>query len=208
MVKLIPAVTMEYLRLNQGLMLSSEKQLPARPSTENLESFIKSINQDLPAVHESAKSLLRTMGCILAVDVVIDGQIDTVPALLQAIFGGGAEQTAGTLGASLSVAAAGAIMLGFIAYRGIQAAQRHDAAQRGYINEVMMNLATDFKARQMEIYDDAMERVRDRLHRGLGIAYRLDAGLSQRDNLLRALSALEVNRLRVLRGIREQQLLA
>lgn len=208
MVKLIPAVTMEYLRLNQGLMLSSEKQLPARPSTENLESFIKSINQDLPAVHESAKSLLRTMGCILAVDVVIDGQIDTVPALLQAIFGGGAEQTAGTLGASLSVAAAGAIMLGFIAYRGIQAAQRHDAAQRGYINEVMMNLATDFKARQMEIYDDAMERVRDRLHRGLGVAYRLDAGLSQRDNLLRALSALEVNRLRVLRGIREQQLLA
>lgn len=208
MVTLIPAVAMEYVRLNQGLMMSHSDNLPAKPTTANLGEFINGINEDLPAVHESAKSLLRTMGCILAVDVAIDGQIDTVPALLQTIFGGGAEQAATTLGASLSLAAAGAIVLGVVAYRGMQAAQRHDAAQRGYINEVMVNLANDCKVRQMEIYDEAMERIRDRLHRGLGVAYRLDAELSQRDNLLRALAALEANRLRLLRGIREQQLLA
>ncbi|KAF1053637.1 MAG: hypothetical protein GAK43_01307 [Stenotrophomonas maltophilia] len=230
MITLVPAVAMEYLRINQGLMLKHAAQLPQAPTTQSMGQFIGDISKDLPAFHDSAKSLLRTIGCILAVDVAVDGQLDTIPALLQSIFGAGSgaatastattaaaatAQTgtattttaggaaAGSLGASL----AGALVVAFVAYRATVAVQRHDAACRGYISTVIGQLADAQINHQMDLYDEAMERVRERLHRGLGIAYGLDTALSDKDNLLRAAADLERARLNALRNIRAAQLL-
>ncbi|WP_025809944.1 hypothetical protein [Pseudomonas chlororaphis] len=207
MLDLVPALTMEYMRVNQSMILPHLDRLPQAVTPISIGQFLQEIGDELPQVTSSTKSLLRAVGCMLAVDVAIDGSVDTVPALIHAIFGGTAGTAATGLGATLSVAASGMIALAFVGYRGIQAVQRHDAAQRGYINAVMDQLTDAHIASCLDVYDEAMMTIGDRIHRAVGDAYGLDQKISHKDNLLRCLANLNRARLTVLSDLRAKQLM-
>jgi hypothetical protein len=207
--KLIPALTMEYLRVNQAIALAGAEggsDITTKLDTQSLGEVLESTVNGLPQFKDASTNLLRTIGCILAVDVAIDGTVDTIPGLIHAVFGGGsaagsAAAAATGLGATLSMAAAGVMGVGYVAYQSTTAAQRADAAHRGFIRTAVTDLAARHVDRWMEIYDDAMERVGDRLRESLTRAYNLDTHLANNDALLRAMSQLELARLNLVRNV-------
>lgn len=202
-IKLIPALTMEYLRINQAVAIAATQaggDISTKLETQSLGEFIQATVNGLPQFKSASTNLLRTIGCILAVDVAIDGTVDTIPGLVQAIFGGGNVAAAG-LGATLSMAAGGVMMLGYIGYQATTAAQRVDAAHRGFIRSAISDLAAKHVDRWMEVYDDAMERVEDRLRTSLNKAYNLNAHVANHDALLRAMAQLEKARLNLVRNV-------
>lgn len=201
--KALPALTMEYFRLNQAVAI----RMPELARTE-LEAFdfgklSSSIQEDLPKVTASAKPLLSTLAAILAVDVVVDGSIDTIPAIAGTLTGG--QTAAASLGASLSMAAAGAITLGFIAYRGATEIQRYDAARKGFIAESLNQFAEAHIKKGLELYDDLMETLEERLVRNLRMAYGLGADLTVKDALARGLTRLEHARVNLVKAIDDAQ---
>ena len=222
--KLVPALTMEYLRINQSLLLIHQDHLPDKPTPKSLGEFMSELAKDLPAVNTMAKTLLSTIGSILAVDVAIDGTVDTIPGLIHAAFvgttataaasaGTGAAATSGaavatTLGATLSMVAAAAIVVGVVAYKGTRHVQQLDAAHRGYINVVIDQCAEAHVQEMLDVYDDSMDLIENRIHDNLCRAYRLDQTVSITDTLMRSLASLERARLSALGGLRAEQLLA
>lgn len=202
-IKLIPALTMEYLRMNQAVAITAAQSgadISATLDTQSLGDLIQATVNNLPQFRSATTNLLRTIGCILAVDVAIDGTVDTIPGLVGAIFGGGNAAAAG-LGATLSMAAGGVIMLGYIGYQATTAAQRADAAHRGFIRSAISDLAARHVDRWIEVYDDAMERVEDRLSASLNKAYNLNAAVANNDALLRSMAQLEKARLNLVRNV-------
>lgn len=202
LVALIPAVTMEFIRISQGMLLANTGSTYA-----SVEAFGKDA-QNIVAAHDfndTMKNVLRTVACILAVDVAIDGSIDTIPSLFNAIFGVVAAPAG--VGAMLSLVASGVVAGGFLAYRGVKEIHQYDAAKRGYINTVMDQLASAHVELQLEVFDEVMESVLERMQRSLGAAYRLDVSLGYKDTLLRALAAVERARLNLMGDVRDRQVL-
>ena len=213
-VKLVPALTMEYLRINQGLMLVHQDRLPSLPEAKSIGEFMTSLTGDLKETHDTTKTLLKTIGSILAVDVVIDGTVDTIPALLKVLLGGGSTGTAtggaaaASLGATLSMAAAGLIVVGVIGYKITDRVQQLDAANRGYIDVVISQYAEGHVQHCLSVYEAAMDTLEERMRDNLDRAYGLGKSLAMQDNLLRALERLDHARLSVLGDLRAKQLLA
>ncbi len=201
--KALPAMTMEYFRLNQAVAIRTPELARTELEAFDFGKLASSIQQDLPKVTASAKPLLNTLAAILAVDVVIDGSIDTIPAIAGTLTGG--QTAAASLGASLSMAAAGAITLGFIAYRGATEIQRYDAARKGFIAESLNQFAEAHIKKGLELYDDLMETLEERLVRNLRVAYGLGADLTVKDALARGLTRLEHARVSLVKAIDDAQ---
>ncbi len=200
--KALPAMTMEYFRLNQAVAIRVPELAHCELEAFDFGKLATSIQQDLPKVAASAKPLLNTLAAILAVDVVIDGTIDTIPAIAGTLTGG---QAAAGLGATLSMAAAGAITLGFIAYRGASEVQRYDVARKGFIAESLNQFAEAHIKKGLELYDDLMENLEERLVQNLRAAYGLGADLTAKDALARGLNRLEHARVNLVKAIDDAQ---
>lgn len=200
--KALPAMTMEYFRLNQAVAIRVPELARSELEGFDFAKLASSIQQDLPKVAASARPLLNTLAAILAVDVVIDGTIDTIPAIAGTLTG---TQTAAGLGTTLSMAAAGAITLGFIAYRGASEVQRYDAARKGFIAETLNQFAEAHIKKGLELYDDLMENLQERLVRNLRSAYGIGTDLTAKDALARGLSRLEHARVNLVKAIDDAQ---
>lgn len=187
--KALPAITMEYFRINQAIAIRTPELSRVEPHSFDFGRLASSIQKDLPNVINSAKPLLSTLAAILAVDVVIDGSIDIIPTILSTMTGG--QVAAASLGATLSMGAAGAITLGFIAYRSATEIQRYDAACKGFIAESLNQFAEAHIQKVLEIYDDLMETLEERITNNLRLAYGLGADLTVKDALARSLARLE-----------------
>ncbi|KXU92099.1 hypothetical protein CR51_31175 [Caballeronia megalochromosomata] len=213
-VELIPAITMEFVRINQA-MIVSEPDLRARLDTlqasdkaaaaQKLGDAARNLRGQVE-LNDSLKRMLRAVGCILAVDVAIDGTVDTVPSLIDAIFG--TATTAAGAGATASLIASGVLAAGFLLHSAIREVHQYDAARSGYINTVMDHLSNEHVAHQLEVFDQLMERIGERMHRALAAAYRLDVSAGFRDHLLRCLAAVERARLNLMSDVRDRQVLA
>lgn len=203
--KALPAMTMEYFRLNQAMAIRMPELARTELEAFDFDKLALSIQTDLPKVTSSVKPLLNAMAAILAVDVVIDGTLDTIPAIAGSLSGGGTAAAAGGLGATLSMAAAGAITLGFIAYRGASEVQRYDAARKGFIAECLNQFAEAHIQKGLELYDELMENLEERLVHNLRLAYGLGTDLSTKDALARSLSRLEHARVNLVKAIDDAQ---
>lgn len=229
-IRMVPSLTMEYLRINQSLVLSNFDKLPERPDVQSLGSFMADVSHNLTEAGKTYRNIALGIGSILAVDVARDGTIDTIPALFEALFGSSAATTAAgttgtgaaaavgtgtgtatatSLGATMAMTVGGIVIAGIVGYQLTQHVQKLDAAHRGYIVTVIDQLAEEHVQRSLEKYDLLMERIEDRIRENLGRAYRLGHGLASKDNILRALARLDRTRLSALAHLRgQQQLLA
>lgn len=189
-IALVPALVMEYGRMMQvAVVTTPHLRIKEGMSGEELiGSFATSVSTGLPQFNESLKPIITTMAAILAVDITIDGQIDTIPALIQAVSGSTGTVAAG-VGATASMAAAGVIIGGYLVYQAHKEIQRYHTTQKEYIAAVMEYYGDMNIQNSLEQYDDVMENIRDVLSNNLHEAYGLDRALGKRDTVLRCLNA-------------------
>lgn len=204
-IKLLPAMTMEYVRLNQAIALRTPELASTDLASFDFEKLAREIKEQLPAASGALKPLINSIGAILAVDVMIDGSVDTIPAVIDTVTGGTSATAATGLGASLSMAAAGAIALGFMAYKGASEVQRYDAARKGMINQTIDQFAESHIQRSLDVYDELMENLEDRLVGNLRLAYGLGNDLSIKDAMARQLNRLDRARINLVRAIDDVQ---
>ena len=114
-------------------------------------------------------------------DVVVDGSIDTIPAIAGTLTGG--QTAAASLGASLSMAAAGDHSGLYRLPRGHRNPALRRCAQ-SFIAESLNQFAEAHIKKGLELYDDLMETLEERLVRNLRMAYGLGADLTVKDALL------------------------
>lgn len=192
-ISLVPALVMEYSRMMQVAVVTTPhlKITEGMSKEQLLGNFASSISTGLPQFSESLKPIITTMAAILAVDVTIDGQIDTIPALIQAVSGTAvsAGATASGVGATASMAAAGVIVGGYLIYQAHKEIQRYHTTQKEYISAVMEYYGDMNIQNSLEQYDDVMENIRDVLSCNLREAYGLEQAFSKRDTVLRCLTA-------------------
>lgn len=188
----LPAMTMEYVRITQALALRTPELLNKELASFDFNALRAEIETELPQVQKSFGPLIKAIAAIMAVDVVIDGQVD----VLNIITGGG---TAAGLAGTLSMAAAGAITLGFIAYKTANQVQAYDVAKKGFIRECLRHFAESHIQKSLELYDDLMENLDDRMTRNLRLAYGLGGELTKHDSLMRNLYRLDVARTNVIK---------
>jgi hypothetical protein len=185
-------MTMEYVRITQALALRTPDLLNKELASFDFNALRAEIETELPQVQKSFGPLIKAIAAIMAVDVVIDGQVD----VLNIITGGG---SAAGLAGTLSMAAAGAITLGFIAYKTANQVQAYDVAKKGFIRESLRHFAESHIQKSLELYDDLMENLDDRMTRNLRLAYGLGGELTKHDSLMRNLYRLDVARTNVIK---------
>lgn len=190
----LPAMTMEYVRINQAIALRKPELLNKELANFDFNALRKEIETELPQAQKNIGPLIKSIAAIMAVDVAIDGQFD----VLNTMTGGGA---AAGLGGTLSMAAAGAIALGFIAYKTANQVQAYDAAKKGFIRESLMHFAESHIQKSLDLYDDLMENLDDRMTRNLRLAYGLGGELTKHDSLTRNLHRMDVARTNVIKAL-------
>lgn len=190
----LPAMTMEYVRITQAIALRKPELLNKELANFDFNALRTEIETELPQAQKTFGPLLKSIAAIMAVDVVIDGQFD----VLNTLTGGGA---ATGLGGTLSMAAAGAIAVGFIAYKTANQVQAYDAAKKGFIRESLMHFAESHIQKSLELYDDLMENLDDRMTRNLRLAYGLGGELTTHDSLTRNLHRMDVARTNVIKAL-------
>ncbi|HCK0565133.1 TPA: hypothetical protein NII30_003631 [Pseudomonas aeruginosa] len=190
----LPAMTMEYVRISQAIALRKPELLNKELANFDFNKLQQEIERELPQAQKTFGPLIKSIAAIMAVDVAIDGQFD----VLNTITGGSA---AAGLGASLSMAAAGAIALGFIAYKTANQVQAYDAAKKGFIRESLTHFAETHIQKSLELYDDLMENLDDRMTRNLRLAYGLGGELTKHDSLTRNLHRMDVARTNVIKAL-------
>lgn len=190
----LPAMTMEYVRINQAIALRNPELLNKELANFDFNALRTEIETELPQAQKTFGPLIKSIAAIMAVDVAIDGQFD----VLNTMTGGGA---AAGLGGTLSMAAAGAIAFGFIAYKTANQVQAYDAAKKGFIRESLMHFAESHIQKSLELYDDLMENLDDRMTRNLRLAYGLGSELTKHDSLTRNLHRMDVARTNVIKAL-------
>ncbi len=190
----LPAMTMEYLRITQAIALRNPELLNKELAGFDFSALQQEIETELPQAQKTFGPLIKSIAAIMAVDVAIDGQFD----VLNTITGGGA---AAGLGGTLSMMAAGAISLGFIAYKTANHVQAYDAAKKGFIRESLMHFAENHINKSLELYDDLMENLDDRMTRNLRLAYGLGSELTKQDSLTRNLHRMDLARINVIKAL-------
>lgn len=190
-IALVPAVVMEYARMMQiATVITPNIHIEEGMSaTQLIENIAKSTSEGLPKFQESLQPIVRTLAAIFAVDVTTDGQIDTIPALIDAISG--TTTAASGIGSTVSIAAAGVIIAGYLAYQIGKETEHYHNSQKEYIAAVLGHYGDSNVQKALEHYDDVMENIRDVIFNNLNKAYGLDKDLLKKDTIYRSLNAVK-----------------
>lgn len=194
-VKLLPALTLEYLRIGSlvpGLVgVDPTTNLPA--DAIRRPDVIRKALDDLGASVELGKTVLRTVATILAVDAA-DGTLDITQAIASVatggLSGGGAAVggAAVTGGASIGAAVVGAVAVGYLLHSAIGDVRQHDEKARKVFQALLLSVRDHYHRHFMDSYDELMNQARRRLSEALRERYRLDEALMRKDHLAKSLA--------------------
>ncbi|MDN7142320.1 hypothetical protein KC131_16870 [Pseudomonas sp. JQ170] len=186
--KHLPALTMEYLRMSQGMALYQQQAVDTAQMVKyDPDALARDIRDTLPGFTQGAKQVGRALLAITAVDLAIDGSLDVIPVLA-----GGA---ATGLGATLSLAATGLMGLGFIGYKAASSVHHYNVAKSNFIGASIERFKDHLVEGSLDHYDELMNKIEERIEHNLSVAYGVDANqFSERDALARAMRALNASR--------------
>lgn len=179
----MPTLAMEYMRISQGVMLT--KLQDSEVSLNDLEKYSpeklgEQIANSLPGVAKTTQEVMKTVLAIGAVDFAIDGSFD-----IATVMAGG---SVSGLGATLSIAAAGAIVFAFIGYKTIESINQFDSRKKSFIAMAIKSFADNHIEKNLSYYDEIIDRLENQLKNNLYIAYGVDKEkFSERDSLARVL---------------------
>jgi hypothetical protein len=204
-VRLLPALALEYARLasQMPVLVGVDPQSMSALPAADINAAVQSVKRQFDQATDISKSILRGIAMVMAVDVGVDGQIDTLPALINALTGGAnagaAAATAGTGGgtatptaaaAGVSVAGAvvGVIAVAYLAHSALQEVRRHDAQVRSVAQQMLASISDHHLVHFMSHFNQLMSELRQHLKQRLRRRYRLDEQLMTQDRLAKALA--------------------
>lgn len=193
-IALVPAVVMEYARIMQIAIVAMPNINIQKGMSDSqlIENIAKSTSESLPKFKESFIPIMRTMATILAVDIAVDGEIDTIPALISAISGNSTNTVgAATAGATVSMIAAGVIIAGYLAYQIGKETENYHNSQKEYIAAVLGHYGDVNIQTALEQYDDVMDNIREIIRNNLEKAYGLNQDLLKKDTVYRCLNMVK-----------------
>lgn len=197
-IALVPAVVMEYARIMQIATITTPNIHIEKGMSESqlIENIVNSTSESFPKFTEALIPIIRTMAMILSVDMVADGEIDTIPALISAISGttgasSSAAASGANVGATVSIVAAGVIIAGYLAYQIGKETEHYHNSQKEYIAAVLGHYGDANVQMALEQYDDVMENIRDVIRNNLDKAYGLNQDLLRKDTIYRCLNAVK-----------------
>lgn len=188
-IELLPALTLEYARaasLMPALVGVNPESLALASSAERPDLIRHSVQQ-LDAGVELGKTVLRSIATILAADVVSDGDIDVIPALLGGAGTGTAAGGAAAIG-GVGAAVIGVVAVGYLVHSAMQEVHRHNAQGRVIAQQLLLNIKDHHQRHFVRHFDSLMNEVRLRLVQKLRTRYRLDESLMEQDRLAKALA--------------------
>jgi hypothetical protein len=92
-----------------------------------------------------------------------------------------------------------------MAYKGANEVQRYDAARKGMIIQSIDQFAESHIQKSLDVYDELMDNLEDRLVGNLRLAYGLGNDLSIKDAMARQLNRLDRARINLVRAIDDVQ---
>jgi hypothetical protein len=197
--RLLPVMALEFARIASmapeivGVCPDTLAQMPKSDLVESMQK----VQQQFEQFGDVSKSLLKGVAVMMAIDIGTDGEIDTIPALLNAIgMGGGAQAAAGAAGAGALVASSvvGVVAIGFLAHSAMQEVRRHDGEVRSLAHAMTLNTKDRHYAHFMTHFDELMGTLRRNVVQGLRLRYSMDQRLMERDRLAKALADVHVLR--------------
>lgn len=197
-VRLLPAMALEYARLASlmpALVGVDPKALTALPSGD-VAGALQSVRQQFEQVTDISKTILRGIAMVMALDIGMDGHIDTLPALLNVLTGradisveGGAAGTGAAVGGvSVAGAVVGVIAVGYLAHAALQEVRRYDGQVRSVAHQMLMSIADHHQVHFMAHFNQLMDQLRIHLRQRLRHRYRLGEQLMTQDRLAKALA--------------------
>ena len=187
-IRLLPPMMLEALRV---ACLEPEVASNARP-TETLPTA--DLDEPLQRVTTMTQSMLRGLALVMAIDVGVDGKVDSIPAFA-AIFpstGTAATTTATAAGASTAAAVASAVIgvaaVTYLAHAVLQEVRRYDGAVRVVAHRMLGAIADRHQAHFLKYFDEVMNTLREHLRQCLYTRYRLDESLARQDRLAKAIA--------------------
>jgi GTPase SAR1 family protein len=199
-IALLPVLALEFVRIN-SLYLSTDKLgIDGVVSPQiNLQDAYKSAGNTFKDLMDTHSNVIKGIAAMLALDVAVDGKIDSLPALFNA-----ASQalTGKALSASAGMIASAVVATGFIAYSVINEVQRHDAAHRSFIVAATGAMRDRYYEYYTSFFDNLMDRLAETLENRLMIRYKLNQSVGNKDNLARALAEVKSVRTDFLEAIR------
>lgn len=205
-VALLPALALEYTRL-AGLMPAmvgvNAHSLTKLPDGD-VNAAMQSVKQQFEQATDISKSVLRGLAMVMALDVGADGQIDSLPTLINVLTGGGnaadaaTTTTASTAGVSVIGAVVGVIAVGYLTHSALQEVRRHDAQVRSVANHMLASISDHHLVHFTSHFNQLMSELRQHLKQRLRRRYRLDEQLATQDRLAKAMADVAAGRLDLL----------
>jgi hypothetical protein len=186
-VKHLPAIATSYMSAMQSLVVAST--IDGKMPTTDLREILQNTAQTTVEMHGLATSLLKAAVGVLALDVAVDGEIDSIPALINVVAGGW-----GSTAGSTAIAAGGpvgmAIGSAVLAYGFISSLEKHQAKAKAYGVEAIRNSLQEQMTGYIAYFDEMMSLVKRRLSDQLETVLGLDQSFGDRFRALLAIQEL------------------
>ena len=189
-VRLMPAIALEALRFSADMAQQVDVKHPedAASAPESPEQVSSILN----AIDANRVLILRAGIALLGADLLVDGKIDSVPALANAVHsflfgssaaGGAAAAISGTIAVTVL---GGALAAAVIQYGNSEAARSYQRAEA-----ILDGAAETVKSEILAGYDEVMRMVRDRLVARMRDYFHVDAAVFNRLELSKAIADSE-----------------
>lgn len=201
-VKHLPAIATSYMSAMQSLVVAST--IDGKMPTTDLREILQNTAQTTVEMHGLATSLLKAAVGVLALDVAVDGEIDSIPALINVVAGGW-----GSTAGSTAIAAGGpvgmAIGSAVLAYGFISSLEKHQAKAKAYGVEAIRNSLQEQMTGHIAYFDEMMRLLAQRFSDQLETVLGLDQSLGERLRALREIHELRNARSSFLDQMRGQE---
>lgn len=179
-VRLLPAIATSYMSVMQSAVVASAAS--GEVPTTDLREILQDITRTTVEMHGLTKPLLKAAAGVLAIDVAMDGEIDSIPAFVNAIMtvvqgpgstvGSAAMVATGPVGMTLGAAV--------LAYGVISSLEKQQTKGRAHVSEAISSAFREQKTRHLAHFDEMMSWVKRRVSDQLEVVLGLDESLGNR----------------------------
>lgn len=204
--QLLPVMALEYARiasLMPELVGVNACTLGVIPQMDVLASAQK-VQAEFGEFKEVSTSLIKGLGAMLAVDIAVDGKVDTIPSLLSALGFGGAASTGnvaapisggavvGGTATTVALSVAAVVAIGFLAHSALRQVQHHDTEVSIVAKAMLLKIKDQHLSHFMSHFEGLMRKLRSHMQQSLEQRYALDQTLMEKDRLAKALADIRV----------------
>lgn len=196
-IKILPVLALEYARINTICLKSIDISTEESSNTNLIDAF-QSTKDTLTEFANNHSNVIKGIAAMLALDAV-DGEIDSIPALFNAISkiltGSAASSTAGMI-------TSGVVVSGFVILSVMNEMRKYDMEQRQFIANTIDSLRNQYYDHYMTFFDGLMDRLEETLDNRLNLRYKLHEKVGYKDSLERAIADVKSMRTDYLEVVR------